>query len=98
MELDTETASKWSRILHDEQTSTETLENMFYALHKVSPEDPLRWQFYKLIARHSNAPFAALETELWFWGWGELAAAVAENPNTPVFVSAKLAGDRDPDE
>jgi hypothetical protein len=82
--------NKWSRILHDVQTSTETLENIFHALHNVSPEDPLRRQFYKLIARHSNAPFAALETELRLWEWGELAAAVAENPNAPAVILENL--------
>jgi hypothetical protein len=90
MELDTETASKWSKMLHDEQTSTEMLENIFHAVDKVSTEDPLKWEFYKLIARHSNAPFRALESVIYNYSWRDLAAVVAANEDAPAVILANL--------
>ncbi|CAN1210965.1 hypothetical protein TUMEXPCC7403_12250 [Tumidithrix helvetica PCC 7403] len=90
MKLDTETASQWSKMLHNEQTSTEMLENMFYALEKDSTEDPLKWEFYQLIARHANAPFRALESVIYDYSWRALAAVVAANENAPSVILENL--------
>lgn len=96
MIISSEMADQWLRAASTAQTPTALLESILGELQQMSGDDPLRDQLITLIARHPQAPFAALVSVMLDNSWQSLAEALACNPLAPAATLASLMLHNDP--